>query len=172
MNKASGSDGILAELFQILKDDAVKMQHSICQQIWKTQQWPQDWKRSVFISIPPQKAMPNNAQTTVQLHSSHIQVKSCSKVSKPGFNNTWTENFQMFKLDLEKAKEQQIANISWIIEKARRFQRNICFSFIDYVKAFDRVDHNKLWKILKEMGIPDHLNLRPEKSVRRSRSNS
>ena len=72
-NKASGGDGIPVELFQILKDDAVKVLQSICQQIWKTQQWPQDWKRSVFIPIP--KAMPKNAQTTAQLHSSHMLVK-------------------------------------------------------------------------------------------------
>ena len=73
MNKASGGDGIPVELFQILKDDAVKVLHSICQQIWKTQQWPQDWKRSVF--IPKKKGMPKNAQTTVQLHSSHMLAK-------------------------------------------------------------------------------------------------
>ena len=66
-NKASGGDGIPVELFQILKDNAVKVLHSICQQIWKTQQWPQDWKRSVFIPIP-KKAMSKNAQTTAQLH--------------------------------------------------------------------------------------------------------
>ena len=69
MNKASGGDGIPVELFQILKDDAVKVLHSICQQIWKTQQWPQDWKRSVFIPIP-KKGNAKTAQTTVQLHSS------------------------------------------------------------------------------------------------------
>jgi len=73
-NKASGSDGIPGELFQILKDDAVKVLHSICQQIWKTQQWPQDWKRSVFIPVP-KKAMPKNTQTTAQLPSSHMLVK-------------------------------------------------------------------------------------------------
>ena len=73
MNKASGGDGIPVELFQILKDDTVKVLHSICQQIWKIQQWPQDWKRSVFIPIP-NKAMPKNAQTTAQLHSSHMLV--------------------------------------------------------------------------------------------------
>ena len=70
MNKASGGDGILVELLQILKDDAVKVLHSICQQIWKTQQWPQDWKRSVL-----RKAMQKNAQITAQLHSSHMLVK-------------------------------------------------------------------------------------------------
>ena len=73
MNKASGGDGIPVELFQILKDDAVKVLHSIRQQIWKTQQWPQDWKRSVF--IPISKVMPKNPQTTTQLHSSHTLVK-------------------------------------------------------------------------------------------------
>ena len=74
MSKASGSDGIPVELFQILKDDAVKVLHSICQQIWKTQQWPQDWKMSVFIPVP-KKAMQKNAQTTTQLHSSHMLAK-------------------------------------------------------------------------------------------------
>ena len=73
-NKASGGDGIPVGLFQILKDDGVKVLHSICQEIWKTQQWPQDWKRSVFIPIK-RKAMPKNAQTTAQLHSSHMLVK-------------------------------------------------------------------------------------------------
>ena len=73
-NKASRGDGIPVKLFQILKDDAVKVLHSICQQIWKTQQWPQDWKRSVFIPIL-RKAMPKNAQTTAQLQSSHTLVK-------------------------------------------------------------------------------------------------
>ena len=74
MNKASGGDGIPVRLFQILKDDAMKVLHSICQQIWKTQQWPQDWKRSVFIPFPKME-MPKNAQTTIQLHSSHMLVE-------------------------------------------------------------------------------------------------
>ena len=73
-NKARGGDGIPVELFQILKDDAVKVLHSTCQQIWKTQQWAQDWKQSVFVPIP-KKAMPKNAQTTTQLHSFHMLVK-------------------------------------------------------------------------------------------------
>ena len=74
MNKASGGDGIPVELFLILKDDAVKVLHSICQQIWKTQQWPQDWKRSVFIPIP-KKGNAKECSTTIQLHSSHTLVK-------------------------------------------------------------------------------------------------
>ena len=74
MNKASGGDGIPVELFQILKDDAVKVLYSICQQIWKIQQWPQDWKWSVFIPVP-KKGNPKNAQITAQLHSFHTLVK-------------------------------------------------------------------------------------------------
>ena len=74
MNKASGGDGIPVELFQILKDDSVKVLHSVCQQIWKTQQCPQDWKKSVFIPIP-KKLDAKDAQTTTQLHSSHTLVK-------------------------------------------------------------------------------------------------
>ena len=74
MNKAGGGDGIPVELFQMLKDDAVKVLHSICQQIWKTQQWPQDWKRSVSILVP-RKAMPKNVQTTTQLHLFHMLVR-------------------------------------------------------------------------------------------------
>jgi len=85
MNKASGGDGIPDELFEILKDDAVKVLYSICQQIWKTQQWPQDWKRSSFIPNP--KAMPKNVKTTAQLHSPHMLTKECIKFSKPGFNS-------------------------------------------------------------------------------------
>ena len=96
------------------------------------------------------KAMPTNAQTTTQLHSSHTVVKQCSKFSKPGFSNMWTVNFWMLKLVLEKAEEpDQIANIRWIIKKAREFQKNIYFCFIDYAKAFDCVDQNKLRKILQ-----------------------
>ena len=74
MNKASRGDGIPVELFQILKDDAVIVLYSICQQLWKTQQWPQDWKWSVFIKFQ-RKAMPNNAQTTTQLQLSHMLAK-------------------------------------------------------------------------------------------------
>ena len=82
-------------------------------------------------------------------NSSHMLAKQCSKISKPGFNSMWTMNFQMFKLDLEKAEEPEIIlPTPWTIEKAREFHKNIYFCFIDYVKAFDYVVHNKLWKIL------------------------
>ena len=75
MNKVSGGDGIPSELFQVLKDDAVKALHSICQQIWKTQKWPQDWKRSVFIPTPKKSNAKECSNSTTQLHSSHMLVK-------------------------------------------------------------------------------------------------
>ena len=80
------------------------MLHSICQQIWKTQQWPQDWKRWVSCQSL-REAMPKNAQITAQVHSSLTLRKQCSKISKPGFSNKWTVKFQMFKLDFRKAEE-------------------------------------------------------------------
>ena len=116
-------------------------------------------EKSQFSFQSQRKAMPKNAQTTAQLHWSHTLVKECSKFSKPGFSSMWTVNFQMFKLVLEKAEEPEIKlpTFSWSSKKAREFQKNICLCFIDYAKAFDCVDHNTLWKILKEMGIQDHL---------------
>ena len=102
------------------------------------------------------KAMPKNAQTTAQLHSSHTLVKECSKFSKPGFSNRWTVTFQKFKLDLEKAEEPEIKlpTFAGSPKKQESSRKNIYFCLTDYAKAFDCVDHNKLWKILQEMGIP------------------
>ena len=129
---------------------------SICQQIWKMRQWPQDWKKSLFIPIP-KKGMPKNVQTTIQLHSFRILARLCSKSFKLGFSSNWKENFQKYKLHLEKAEEPDIKQStspgSW--RKHVNSRKNIYFCFIDYVKAFDCVDHNKL-DVLKEMGISDH----------------
>ena len=148
MNKASGGDGIPAELFQILKDDTVKMLHSICQQIWKMQQWPQDWKRSVFIPIPKKgnaKVYWNYHKIALTSHTSKVMLRVLQLDVQAGF---WKD----------RRTRDQIANIHWITEKAREFQKTIYICFIDYAKAFDYVDHNKLWKIIKKMGIPDNLN--------------
>ena len=104
MNKTSGGDRIPVELFQILKDDALKVLYSICQQIWKAQQWPQDWK-SHFLFQSQRKAMPKNVPTATQLCSFHMLVRLCSKSFKLGFNSTGTENFQMYRLGLKEAEE-------------------------------------------------------------------
>ena len=106
-NKGSGSDGIPVELFQIIKDDAVKVLHPLCQKIWKTQKWPQDWKRSVFIPVP-NNAMPKNGPVTAQLCSFCMLVRVCSKSFKVGFSSTLTKNIQIYKLGLENAEEPEI----------------------------------------------------------------
>ena len=158
MNKASGDNGILVEPLQILQDDAVKVLHSMYQQIWKTQQWPQDWKRSVFISTPKK----GNAKECSNYHTialiSHAS-KVLLKILQTKFQQYMNCEFPDVQAEFRKGRgtTDQIANIHWIIKKAREFQKNICFCIIDYAKAFDYVDHNKLWKILKEMVIPDHL---------------
>ena len=106
-NKANASYDIPAELFQILKDDAIKVLYSICQQIWKTKQWPQDWKRSTFIPIPKKsnaKECSNYCTLVLISHATEVMLKSF----KLGFNSMWTKNFQMYKLDLEKAEEPDI----------------------------------------------------------------
>ena len=120
------------------------------------------------------KAMPKNVQTTTQMHSFHKLAKSCSKSFKLGFNSMWTEKFQMVQAGFRKGRgpRDQIVNIHWIIEKAREFQKNIYLCFIDYAKAFDCVDHDKLWKALREMGIPDHLTCLLRNLYTGSRSNS
>uniref|UniRef100_A0A8B9XK85 Reverse transcriptase domain-containing protein n=1 Tax=Bos mutus grunniens TaxID=30521 RepID=A0A8B9XK85_BOSMU len=158
MNKASRGDGIPVELFQILEDDAVKVLPSICQQIWKTQQWPQDWKRSVFIPIPKKgnaKECSNYCTIVLISHASKVMLKILQARLQQYVNCELPDVQAGFRKG--RGTRDQIANIRWIIKKAREFQKNIYFCFIDYAKAFDYVDHNKLWKILQEMGIPDHL---------------
>ena len=152
-NKTSGDDGIPLELFQILKDYAVKVLHSVCQQIWKTQQWPQDWKRSVFIP-GSKKGNAENVQTVTQLHSFHMLLRLCSKSFKPGFSSIWAKNSQMYKLNLEKAEEQR-SSCQYSLDHGKWkgvVEKKICFT--NYTKTFDSVHHKKLGEIRKEMGVP------------------
>ena len=118
------------------------------------------------------KAMPKNAQTTAQLHSSHAS-KVMLKILQARLQQYVNHEFPDVQAGFRKGRgtRDQIVNIRWIIKKAREFQKNLYFFFIDYAKAFDCVDHNKLWKILKERGIPNHL-LPLEKLICRSGSNS
>ena len=145
VNKASGGDGIPGELVQILKDDAVKVLHSVCQQIWKSQQWPQHWKRSVFIPIPKK----DNAKECSKYHTT-VLISRASKVMLKIFQARLQQYMNRELPDVQDelrkgtGTRDQIANILWIIKKAREFQKNIYFCFIDYTKAFDCVDHNKL----------------------------
>ena len=154
VNKASRGDGIPTELFHFLQDDTVKVLHSTCQQIWKTQQWPQDWKRSVFIPIPKKgnpKECSNYCTITLISHASKVMLK----ILQARLQQYVIRELPVVQAGFRKGRgtRDQIANIHWIIEKAREFQKNIYFCFIHYAKAFDYVDHNKLWTLLKETGL-------------------
>ena len=172
MNKASGGDGIPVELFQILKCDAMKVLHLICQQIRKAQQWPQNWRRSVFISIPKKgnpKECSNYSTIALISHASKVMFKILQARLQQYMNCELPDVWARFRKG--RGTRDQITNISWIIKKTRELQKNIYFCFIDYAQAFDCVDHNKLWKILRDGNTrPPDLPL--EKSVCRSRSNS
>ena len=153
--KASGGDGNPVELFEILKDDVVKVLHSICQQIWKIQQWPQDWKMLVFIPILKKgnaKECSNYCTIVLISHNTKIMLK---------FLQARLQQYMNWKLpDVQagfwKAEELEIAKICWIIEEAREFQKDISFCFIDTLKPLT-VWITTNWKILKEIGLPDHL---------------
>ena len=138
MNKASRGDGITVELFPTLKDDAVKVLHSVCQQIWKTQQWPQDWKRSVFIPILKKgNAKECSDSHTIALisHTSKVMIKILQARLQQYVNHELSDVHAGFRKG--RGTRDQIANICWTIEKAREFQKNIYFYFIDYAKTFD-----------------------------------
>ena len=157
-NKASGGDGIPVELSQILKDDAVKVLHSICQQIWKTQRWPQDWKRSVSIPIPKKgnvKECSNYCTIALISHASKVVLKIFQARLQQYGNCEFTDVQAGFGKG--RGTRDEIVNIRWIIETARELQKDIYFWFIDYAKVFDCMDQNKLWKVLQEMGISDYL---------------
>ena len=144
-NKASGGDAISVELFQILKDDAVKVLHSICQQIWKTQQWPQDWKRSVFILIPKK----GSANEYSNYHTIAL-ISHASKVKLRILQARFQQYVNCELLDVQagfrkgRGIRDQISNICWMVKKSNEFQKNTCFWFTDYAKTLDCVDHNKL----------------------------
>ena len=135
----------------------MKVLHSICQQIWETEQWSRDWKRSVFIPVPKKsnvKECSNYYTIAFISHANKIMLKILQARLQQYVNLKLPDVQAGFRKG--RVTRDQIANIDWIIEKAREFQKNIYFCFTDYAKAFDCVDHNKLWKILQEMGIPDH----------------
>ena len=136
----------------------MKVLNSTCQQIWKTQQWPQDWKRSVFVPIPKKgNAKECSYYHTIALisHTSQVVLKILQARLQQYVNRELPDVQAGFRKG--RGSRDQIANNCWIIEKAREFEKNIYFCFIDYAKAFDCVACNKLRNILNKMVIPDHL---------------
>ena len=139
-SRASGGDEIPAELLQILKDDDVKVQHSICQKIWKTQQWPQDWKRSVFIPIPKKgDAKECSNYRTIELisHASKVMLK----ILQARLQQYVNQELPDIQAGFRKGRGPVLNSLT---KKVREFQKNIYFCFTDYAKVFDCVDHNKL----------------------------
>ena len=136
MNKTSEGNGIPVKLFQILKDDAVKVLHSICQKICKTQQWSQDWKRSVFIPIPKKsnaKEYSNYHTIALISHANKVMLKILQARLQQYVNCEFTDIQAGFRKG--RGTRDQIASICWIIEKARQFQKNVYFCFTDYAKT-------------------------------------
>ena len=159
-------------LFQILKDDAVKVLYSVYQQIWKTQWWPQDWKRSAFIPIPKKgnaKECSNYCTIALISHTSKVMLKILQARLQQYVYHELPDVQAGFRKG--RGMRDQIANICWIIKKAREFQKNIYFCFVDYAKGFDCVDHNTLENSSRDGNIRP-LDLPPEKSVCRSGSNT
>ena len=135
VNKTSGCNGIPLELFKTLKDDATKVLHSICQQIWKTQEWPQDWKRSIFIPVPKKGSTTECANhRTIALLSDASKVML--KILHARLQRYANQELPDVQAGFRKGRgtRNQIANFSRIIEKAREFQKNIYLCFIDYAK--------------------------------------
>ena len=154
MNKASGGDGIPVELFQILRDDAVKVLHSICQQIWKTQQWPQDWKRSVFIPIPKKgnaKECSNYCTIALISHISKVMLKVLQARLQQYVNRELLDVHAGFRKGRGTRVKLQTSAGSW---KKQENSREIPTSAsLTMQKPLTVCITKKLWKILQEMGI-------------------
>ena len=142
-NKASGGDGIPVELFQILKDDAIKVLHSICQQIWKTQLWSQDWKRTIFTPIPKK----GNAKECSNYHTIVI-ISHASKVMPQILQARLQQNVNQERPDVQagftkgRGTRDEIINIRWIIKRERVPKKSIYFCFVDCTKAFKRLENS------------------------------
>ena len=151
-NKASGGNGIPVELLQILKDEAVKMLHSICQQIWNTQQWPQDWNTSVFIPIPKKgNARECSNYHTIALisHASKVMIKILQASLQQYVNHELPDVQAGFRKG--RGTRDQIANICWIIKKQESSRKTSISSLLTLPKPLTlTLDHNKLWKILRD----------------------
>ena len=148
----------------------MRVLHSICQKKFGKLSSGQRTGKGQFSFQPQRRVMPKNVQTTAQLHLFHVS-KVMLKILQARFQQYINQEFPDVQTGFRKGRgsRDQISNIHWIIEKAREFQKNIYFCFIDYVKTFDCVDHNKLWKILERWEYQTDLS--PEKLVFRSRSN-
>ena len=157
-NKASGVDDTPIELFKALGDEGVKMMHTICNKIWKSGSWPTQWRQSVYIPIPKRgdaRLCENNRTIALILQASKVLLKIIQKRLEPYIEKELPTEQAGFRKG--RGTRDQIANLRWIMEKSREYQKDLYICFIDYSKAFDSVDHAKLWVIMDKMGIPSHI---------------
>ena len=156
--KSPGEDGLPIELFKAAGEEAIRVLTALCQQVWKKISWPKEWKRSVFIPIPKKgdaKECSNNRTIALIPHASKVLLKVLQKRLEPYIEREMPDEQAGFRKG--RGTRDQIANLRWIMEKTREYQKEIYMCFIDYSKAFDCVDHSKLWNGLRTMGIPEHL---------------
>lgn len=157
-NKAPGYDGIPIELIKAAGDESIRVMTRLCQHIWETEQWPKDWKRSIFIPIPKKgdtRECGNNRTIALISHTSKILLKIIQNRMESYVERELPEEQAGFRK--KRGTRDHIANLRWILEKANEFKQDVYICFIDYSKAFDCVDHEIMWKTLRKMGIPEHL---------------
>lgn len=156
--KSSGIDNIPIELIKDTGDEMIKRITQLCNLIWKKKEWPLDWRRSVFIPLPKKgdtRECANNRTIALIPHMSKILLKIINKRLEPYIEKELPDEQAGFRKD--RGTRDQIANLRWIMEETREFQQKIFIGFLDYSKAFDCVNHELMWKILRRMGVPAHL---------------
>ena len=156
--KSPGIDGIPIELVKALGDRGTRMIHEMCNEIWRTREWPQQWKQSVYIPIPKKgdpRECGNNRTIALITHASKVLLKVMQRRIEPYMQRELAAEQAGFRKG--RGKRDQIANLRWILEKGREYNKHIYMCFIDYSKAFDCVDHTLLWRALEDMGVPKHL---------------
>jgi exonuclease III len=157
-NKAAGSDGMPIELLKAAGDEGIKTLTALCQHIWRTGRWPSDWKKSVYIPIPKKgdaRVCANNRTIALISHASKVMLKIIHGRMEQHMEREMPDVQAGFRK--KRGTRDQIANVRWIMERAREYHQDIFLCFIDYSKAFDCVDHALMWKTLREMGFPEHL---------------
>ena len=156
--KSPGIDGIPIELAKALGDRGTRMIHEMCNEIWRTREWPQQWKQSVYIPIPKKgdpRECGNNRTIALITHASKVLLKVMQRRIEPYMQRELAAEQAGFRKG--RGTRDQIANLRWILEKGREYNKHIYMCFIDYSKAFDCVDHTLLWRALEDMGVPKHL---------------
>ena len=156
--KSPGTDNIQIELLKTIGDEAISTLTALCQCIWATKTWPEEWKHSVYVTIPKKgdaRDCANNRTIALISHASKILLKIIQKRMEPYVERELSEEQAGFRRG--RGCRDHIANIRWMMEKAREYQQDLFLCFIDYKKAFDCVDNTILWKALRRMGVPEHL---------------